>query len=169
MKSTSLLYQKAKCKYKYLVFLKFLASVSIRYLVFLKFVASVSIRVRINIRIQSLVIQTCIEKVSCNIKYCTIHVCYTKKNINIAVTNIIQRPSNLYYFGMGITSDVVPGHGPYSEFIFCNRMIDTHFLNFFDDPTNYKFWTRPDSSLGPNPLQLTYLLSNKRSLLMLRS
>ena len=133
--STNLHYWKAKCKYKYLVFLKF--------------VASVSIRVRINIRIQSLVIQTCIEKSSYDIKYYTIHICYVKKNINIAIANIIRRPSNWYSFGIGIASDVVPSHG-----IFCNRMFHTHFLQtVFDDPTNYrpqygsslKLWTQTTS------------------------
>jgi hypothetical protein len=35
----------------------------------------------------------------------------TQKNMNIVVTNIIRKQRNWYCFDMGITSDVVPGHG----------------------------------------------------------
>ena len=92
--NASLLYLIAKCKYKYLGFLNF--------------IASLSIRVCINIRIQPLVIQTCIEKASCNIKYNTT-IYDTQKNINIAITSIIQRPRNWYSLGMSITGDIVTG------------------------------------------------------------
>ena len=92
--NASILYWMAKRKYKYLGFLNF--------------IASLSIRVCINIRIQSLVIQTCIEKASCNIKYYTT-IYDTQKNINIAITSIIQRPRNWYSLGMSITGDIVTG------------------------------------------------------------
>ena len=129
--STSLHYWNTKCKFKYLGFLNF--------------IASLSIRVCINIRIQSLVIQTCIEKASCNIKYYTIHIWYTKKYINIAITNMIQRPSNWYSLGMVITGDIVPGQWVLLiAHFFATGWFDTYFLEIiFDDPTNYRFWTRP--------------------------
>ena len=125
--STSLHYWNAKCKFKYLGFLNF--------------IASLSIRVCINIRIQPLVIQTCIEKASCNIKYYTT-IYDTQKN---SYNKNNSKAKQLVSLGMGITGDVVPGKWVLLiAHFFATGWFDTYFLEIiFDDPTNYRFWTRP--------------------------
>ena len=128
--NASILYWMAKRKYKYLGFLNF--------------IASLSIRVCINIRIQPLVIQTCIEKASCNIKYYTT-IYDTQKKYKYSYNKYNSKAKKLVLLGhehywwycnrsMGLTD---------SSF-FATGWFDTYFLEInFDDPTNYRFWTRP--------------------------
>ena len=155
--NASLLYLIAKCKYKYLGFLNF--------------IASLSIRVCINIRTQSLVIKPAQRKqvVTLNI---ILSIYDTKKYINIAITNMIQRPSNWYSLGMVITGDIVPGQWVLliAHFLQQDDLIHTFQKLFLMTPPTIDFGLDLNMevalSYGPNPLQLTQTLNDKRALVM---